>query len=69
VLQRRSHGAWVRYRSARLAHKPLLAPGGGAYNYQAVFAVPARSLILRAYLPAASAAPCYLAGASKPWRS
>ena len=53
---------------ARLVHTPTL-DYGGAYNYQAVFKVTAPGLQLRAYLPAASAAPCYAAGASKPWRS
>lgn len=68
VLQRKRGTKWALYRSARLVHKPTL-DYGGAYNYQAVFKVPAPGLQLRAYLPAASAAPCYLAGASKPWRS
>jgi hypothetical protein len=68
VLQRRQQKTWVTYRRARLAYKPTL-DYGGATNYQAVFSVTAPGLQLRAYLPAKSAAPCYLAGASKPWRS
>ena len=51
----------------RLGRKPSLKLG--AYNHEAVFEVPARGLSLRAFLPAKSAAPCYLAGASDPWRS
>jgi hypothetical protein len=67
-LQRRRGGKWVRYRRARLVHKPTL-DYGGAFNYEAQFAVQARGLKLRAFVPAKTAAPCYLAGASKPWRS
>lgn len=67
-LQRFSAGTWVRVRRARLVYKPTLEYGG-AYNHEAVFAVPTRGLRLRALLPATSAAPCYLAGASQPWRS
>jgi hypothetical protein len=68
VLQRKRGRKWVLYGSAHLVHKPTL-DYGGAYNYQVVFKVTAPGLQLRAYLPAASAAPCYAAGASKPWRS
>jgi len=66
-LQRLSPSGWVRVRSARLARKADLE--WGAFNYEATFTVPTRGLKLRAYLPAASAAPCYLPGASAPWRS
>jgi hypothetical protein len=68
VLQQRRGDTWVLYRSARLVYKPTL-DYGGATNYQAVFRVPTHGLRLRAYVPAATAAPCYLAGASRPWRS
>jgi hypothetical protein len=68
VLQRRAQKTWVTYKRARLAYKPTL-DYGGATNYQAIFKVTAPGLQLRAYLPAKGAAPCYLAGASKPWRS
>jgi hypothetical protein len=67
VLQRLSAGGWVRVRSARLVRKASLR--WGAFNFQASFTVPARGLTLRAYLPAASAAPCYLPGSSLAWRS
>lgn len=66
-LQRWSGRRWVRYRRARLAHKPSY--DYGAFNHEAVFAVSKRGLRLRAFLPARSAAPCYLAGATQPWRS
>jgi hypothetical protein len=66
-LQRLTPGGWVRVRTARLAKKPSLT--WGAFNYQASFTVPTRRLRLRAYLPAASAAPCFLPGASTTFRS
>jgi hypothetical protein len=66
-LQRRSGGRWVRYRRARLVHKPSYEHG--ALTHDAVFAVSKRGLRLRAFLPARSAAPCYLAGVTQPWRS
>lgn len=68
-LQRLSRGTWVRVRRARLAYKPRYAQFGGPFNYEVVFAVPTRGLTLRAFVPAASAAPCYAAGASPQWRS
>jgi hypothetical protein len=67
-LQRRQGDTWVRYQRARLVHRPTL-DYGGAYNYEATFAVETAGLKLRALVPAKTAAPCYLAGASKPWRS
>jgi hypothetical protein len=66
-LQRSTPGGWVRVRSARLVRKASLR--WGAFNYQARFTVPTRGLRLRAYLPAQSAAPCFLPGASQTWRS
>lgn len=66
-LQRWSRGRWVLYRRARLAHKPSYEHG--AFSHEAVFAVPARGLRLRAFLRARSAAPCYLAAVTPPWRS
>jgi hypothetical protein len=67
-LQRLSGGSWVRVRRARLVYKPRYE-WGGAFNHEAVFAVRARRLTLRAFLPSESAAPCYHAGASNQWRS
>jgi hypothetical protein len=66
VLQRFRANAWQPYRQARLRYKPDLE--AGAYNHQAVFRVQ-RGLKLRALVPTASARPCYLAGASKPFTS
>lgn len=66
-LQRLSPSGWVRVRSARLLKKPSLS--WGPFNYQASFTVPTRGLRLRAYLPAGSAAPCYLPGGSATFRS
>jgi hypothetical protein len=66
-LQRRTGSAWVRYRTARLVHKASF--DRGPYNNEAVFNVPARNLRLRAYLPRASALPCWLPAATAPWRS
>ena len=66
-LQRQAGRGWVRVRSAALARKASLR--WGAFNYQASFTIPTRGLRLRAYLPQASAAPCYLPGASRTWRS
>ena len=66
-LQRRSGGKWTRYKVAKLVRKPSLKLG--AYNHEAVFAVPARGLTLRAFLPAKTVAPCHLPGASEPFRS
>jgi hypothetical protein len=66
-LQRSTPGGWVRVRTARLVRRASLR--WGAFNYQARFTVPTRGLRLRAYLPAASAAPCYLPGGSESWRS
>jgi hypothetical protein len=67
VLQRQTGSGWVPIREARLARKASLR--WGAFNYQASFRIPTRGLTLRAFLPAHSAAPCWLAGASPTWRS
>ena len=66
-LQRQTARGWVRVRSARLVRKASLR--WGAFNYQATFTIPTRRLRLRAYVPEQSAAPCFLPGASAPWRS
>jgi hypothetical protein len=66
-LQRLAPSGWVRVRSATLTRKASLR--WGAFNHQATFTVPTRKLRLRAFLPAASAAPCYLPGGTAPWRS
>jgi hypothetical protein len=66
-LQRSAAGGWVTIQRARLAYKPSLR--WGSFNYEARFRVLTRGLRLRAFLPAASAAPCYLPGASATFRS
>ena len=67
-LQRLTGGSWVRIARSRLVYKARLHYGG-AFNHEVVFQVPQRGWKLRAFLPAASAAPCYAAGASAEWRS
>jgi hypothetical protein len=67
LLQRKRGAAWASYKQAKLVRKPSFKLG--AYNHEVVFEAPARGLTLRAYLPAKSAAPCYSAGASEPFRS
>jgi hypothetical protein len=66
-LQRLAPSGWVRVRSAKLVRRASLR--WGAFNHQATFTIPTRKLRLRAFLPEASAAPCYLPGGSAPWRS
>jgi hypothetical protein len=66
ALQRFRANAWTPYLEARLKYRPTLE--AGAYNYETVFTVK-RGLKLRALVPTATARPCYLAGASKPFRS
>lgn len=66
-LQRLSNGRWVRLQGARLKLKPSLRYG--AFNHEAAFTVAKRGLRLRGYLPARSAAPCWLSNATEPWRS
>ena len=67
ALQRQAGSGWVRVRAARLVRKASFR--WGAFNYQARFQIPTRGLTLRAYLPAKSAAPCFLPGSSPTWRS
>jgi hypothetical protein len=66
ALQRFRANARQPYLQTRLKYKPRL--DAGAYNHEAVFKV-ARGLKLRALVPTATARPCYLAGASKPFTS
>jgi hypothetical protein len=66
-LQRRVGGRWVRYQRTRLVHKASFTLG--PYNNEARFDVPRRGLRLRGYMPGASALPCYLPAATRPWRS
>ena len=66
-LQRSTAGGWATIQRARLAYKPSLR--WGPFNYEARFRIPARGLRLRADLPPASAAPCYLPGGSATFRS
>jgi hypothetical protein len=65
-LQRLSKGQWVRVRRARLVEKRSTVSD---VLHEAVFSVPTRGLTLRVFVPAQTAAPCHLAGASKQWRS
>ena len=67
VLQRLSPSGWVRVRGAALVRKASLR--WGPFNHQATFTIPTRKLRLRAFLPEASAAPCYMPGGSASWRS
>jgi hypothetical protein len=64
-LQRFASGQWVRMQTAKLA----LWKTGVQRLWAATFTVRAKGLRLRAYVPAATAAPCSAAGASKPLRS
>jgi hypothetical protein len=66
-LQRKSGERWVRYQRAKLAYRPSFTLG--PFNHEAVFSVPMRGLTLRALLPTASAAPCYLKTVTGAWRS
>ena len=66
ALQRFSANTWHPYLTGRLKYKPTL--DAGAYNHEAVFKVK-RGLKLRALVPTATTRPCFLAGASKPFKS
>jgi hypothetical protein len=66
-LQRQAGSRWVPVRAAQLKRRASFR--WGAFNYQASFRIPTRGLTLRAFLPARSAGPCFLAGASPTWRS
>jgi hypothetical protein len=61
-LQRLSAGQWTRVRRARFGAKRANA-------FAVTFTVKRRGLTLRAFVPAASAAPCYAATGSKTWTS
>ena len=64
VLHRRIGTQWRRIASARLAtHRQRF------YTFAATFAVPRRGWTLRAVVPAKTAAPCFAAAVSEPWRS
>jgi hypothetical protein len=64
-LQRLAAGQW------RLARRTRLVADLGSYgrSSSATFVVRRRGLVLRAYVPAKSASPCYAATASDQWRS
>jgi hypothetical protein len=64
-LQRKLAGTdqWVRVRRARLQRAPAV---WGIDAYRARFPIRARGLTLRVFVPAATAAPCFLATASEP---
>lgn len=66
-LQRSVGTSWVRFQRKRLVHKASFTLG--PYNNEAVFPVERRGLRLRAFLPRASALPCFLPAASDPWHS
>jgi hypothetical protein len=65
-LQRLTRGQWVRVRRARLVETSSTS---SSVYHEAVFSVPSRGLVLRVFVPAQTAAPCYVAGASQQWRS
>lgn len=67
MLQRARGSRWVTIQRARLVHRPSFELGPN--NFEAVFGMRARGVRLRAFVPTASAAPCYLAAASVPWRT
>ena len=67
-LQRLTGGSWRTIQRKPLLYKPRYYYGG-AFNHEVVFRVAQRGWRLRAFLPAASAAPCYAAGVSSEWRS
>jgi hypothetical protein len=64
-LQRYSAGRW------RLVRRTRLVRTGGSYatSSSATFIVRRRGLVLRAFVPAKSAAPCYTPTATDEWRS
>jgi hypothetical protein len=66
-LQRADGSGWATIQRSQLVHRPTFNLGAG--NYEAVFRTRKRWVRLRAFLPAASAAPCHLATASLPWRT
>jgi hypothetical protein len=68
-LQRLTGGSWRTIQRKPLVFKPRYAEFGGPYNHEVVFKVARTGWRLRAFLPAKSAAPCYLAGVTPEWRS
>jgi hypothetical protein len=64
-LQRLLGGQWVPYRRARLVDDRI----SYGVNSTATFTVRRRGLVLRAFVPAKSASPCYQASASEQWTS
>jgi hypothetical protein len=66
-LQRRAGSGWERYGRAKLVHRASFELG--PYNNQAVFPIETRGLRLRAFLPRASALPCFLPAATLSWRT
>jgi hypothetical protein len=64
-LQRLVGGQWRLFRRARLVDDRITY----GVNSTATFAVRKRGLVLRAFVPAKSAAPCYLPTASEQWTS
>jgi hypothetical protein len=64
-LQRLVGGQWVPYRRARLVDDRI----SYGVNSTATFTVRRRGLVLRAFIPAKSAAPCYLPSSSEQWTS
>jgi hypothetical protein len=64
-LQRLTAGQWRLVRRTRL----LADLGSYGRSSSATFSVRRRGLVLRAYVPAKSASPCYAATASDQWRS
>jgi hypothetical protein len=67
VLQRLRAGRWVEVQRKRLVHKPSYTKG--AFNHEAVFAIPQRGWTVRALLPTKSALPCYRASVTEQWRT
>jgi hypothetical protein len=64
-LQRLVGGQWRFYRRTRLVDDPI----SYGRNSMATFTVRRRGLVLRAFVPAKSASPCYVATASEQWTS
>jgi hypothetical protein len=68
ILQRKTtSGAWLAIRRARFVRIGSTGPHG--IDYAAGFRIPTRRLTVRVFLPAATGAPCYVAGVSDEWRS
>ena len=62
MLQRKAGARWVRVRQGRLRR-------AGSGRWAASFRIRQRGLTLRAFVPARSAAPCYLATATRSFKS